>query len=76
MIYNCTSGGLNPIRWGEMELFGRESVTRIPFNDVLWYPGGSFKSSRMVNNMCITLFHVVPAYILDAVSKVTGKKPM
>ncbi|KAK6645006.1 hypothetical protein RUM43_001282 [Polyplax serrata] len=75
-VYNCTSGGQNPIRWMDVETMGHSSLTNLPFNDVIWYPGGSFKSSKIVNNICKSVFHIIPAYIIDAFSIITGRKPM
>lgn len=75
-VYNCTSGSLNPIRWGDIETMGHSAVVNKPFNDVLWYPGGSFKTSKLVNNICTTAFQILPAYLMDIVSRLTGRKPM
>lgn len=75
-MYNCTSGNLNPIRWSDIEDIGHEHILQNPFNDVVWYPGGSFKSSRVMNNICVMALHMIPAYILDTIARVSGKKPM
>lgn len=76
MIYNCTSGNSNPVKWGDIENWGRKYVLKHPLNNVIWYPGGSFKSSRLVNNICIKLYHTFPAYIMDFISIISGRKPM
>ncbi|EEB16462.1 male sterility domain-containing protein, putative [Pediculus humanus corporis] len=75
-VYNCTSGGLNPIRWMDVETWGHSSLTTLPFNDVIWYPGGSFKSSKIINILCQSFFHFIPAYLIDTVSVLIGRKPM
>jgi len=46
-----------------------------PFSDVLWYPGGSFKSNRLVNYVCMVAYQAVPAYVVDALAKLTGRQP-
>jgi fatty acyl-CoA reductase len=76
LVYNCTSGSLNPIRWREIEDTGHELILQNPFSDVLWYPGGSFKSSRVMNSICVMALHMLPAYIFDTVARVSGKKPV
>jgi fatty acyl-CoA reductase len=76
LVYNCTSGNLNPIRWSDIEDIGHEHILQNPFNDVVWYPGGSFKSSRVMNNICVMALHMIPAYILDTIARVSGKKPI
>lgn len=40
------------------------------------YPGGSMKSSRTVHNICVFLFHLLPALFVDALLYLTGNKPM
>ncbi|XP_069702736.1 putative fatty acyl-CoA reductase CG5065 [Periplaneta americana] len=76
VVYNCTSGKLNSIKWKDVEDIGYENILKNPFDDVLWYPGGSFKSSRILNNICVLVFHMIPAYILDLVARMSGKKPI
>jgi fatty acyl-CoA reductase len=76
LVYNCTSGALNPIRWGEIEDIGHQLIVQNPFNDVLWYPGGSFKSSRAIHNICVVALQVIPAYVFDIFARLSGKKPM
>ncbi|XP_046382375.1 putative fatty acyl-CoA reductase CG5065 isoform X2 [Ischnura elegans] len=76
IVYNCTSGSVNPIRWRDVEHLGYRYLLKNPYNDVLWYPGGSFKSSRLVNNACILAFHLAPAYLVDFLATISGKKPI
>ncbi|XP_066999397.2 putative fatty acyl-CoA reductase CG5065 isoform X2 [Anabrus simplex] len=76
VVYNCTSGATNPVRWGDIEEFGSQYILEHPFNDVLWYPGGSFKSSRLMNSVCVVAFHTIPAYVIDLASRLVGKKPI
>ena len=51
-VYNCTSGGVNPVTWGYFETVGMEMTRRFPMENILWYPGGSYKENRMVNSLC------------------------
>lgn len=45
-------------------------------NGVVWYPGGSLKKSRFMHNICILFFHMIPAYVIDALLFLAGYKPM
>ncbi len=74
-IYNCTSGSINPIRWGQIESWGLESILKHPLDTLLWYPGGSFKTSPAYDRVCRVIFHYIPAYIVDFVMMVLRKKP-
>lgn len=45
-VYHVTTGMLNPLTWGDLEQISLKHLRRHPFNDVLWYPGGSFKTNK------------------------------
>ena len=51
-VYNCTTGGVNPVTWGYFETVGMEMTRRFPMENILWYPGGSYKENKMVNTLC------------------------
>ena len=51
-VYNCTSGAINPIRWGQVETMTIDAVRKYPMENVLWYPGGSYKQSDFANRVC------------------------
>ncbi|XP_063218986.1 putative fatty acyl-CoA reductase CG5065 [Bacillus rossius redtenbacheri] len=76
IVYNCTSGSLNPVRWRELEEIGYQYILKYPFNNVLWYPGGSFKNSRLANSVCTVVFHTIPAHLLDLAARLAGRKPI
>ncbi|XP_059487923.1 putative fatty acyl-CoA reductase CG5065 [Neocloeon triangulifer] len=76
LVYNCTSGSLNPIKWHQVEKYGYHYLIEHPFSDVIWYPNGSFKSNRFVNNLSVLAFHMAPALVLDTIARISGKKPI
>ena len=51
-VYNCTSGGINPVTWGYFETVGMKMTRKFPMENILWYPGGSYKENKMVNSVC------------------------
>ena len=51
-VYNCTSGSSNPITWGQLETMGWVALRKYPMENVLWYPGGSYKESAALNAVC------------------------
>lgn len=75
-IYNCTSGTLNSIKWGDIERLVFPLLIRYPSIQVFRSPGGTFKESRLVNDLCCFYDHLIPAYAFDGVMRVIGKKPM
>ncbi|CAG9854647.1 unnamed protein product [Phyllotreta striolata] len=76
-IYNLTSSSEYKISWSEIIEIGRKVIeTKIPLNNVAWYPGGSMKTSRWVHNICFLLFHILPALFVDALLMLLGYKPV
>jgi hypothetical protein len=65
-VYNCTSGGINPITWGQVEAWGLQTLVDNPYQDVFWYPGGSYKENWYLNRFfqvfrissCWKCFHI------------------
>lgn len=76
VIYNCTSGAKNPMRWRDFQVWGQEYLLRYPTSGLLWYPGGSFKKYRLTNFVARVLFQVVPSFIIDLLMRIMGKKPI
>lgn len=74
-IYNCTSSGRNPIRWGEFEAYGREAMFKYPPKEMFWYPNGSLRSNIYAHRICQVVFHSVPAYLFDLLARMTHQKP-
>ncbi|CAH1959206.1 unnamed protein product [Acanthoscelides obtectus] len=76
-IYNLTSSSLYKISWSDIIEIGRKVIeTRMPLNNVAWYPGGSMKKSRIVHNICFYLFHMLPAIFVDTLLYILGFKPI
>ena len=73
LIYNCTSGGTNPITWREIESFALQSIYKFPMKSLLWYPGGSFKKWAFYDRLCRILFHYLPAVLIDACLTIVRK---
>ncbi|CAH0713003.1 unnamed protein product, partial [Brenthis ino] len=73
-ICNITQSGYNPITWGEALDMGRVHVQEFPFSVCLWYPGGSPKSSRLHHLIAVFFFHFLPAYFVDMICILMGKK--
>ncbi|KAH0807838.1 hypothetical protein GEV33_014942 [Tenebrio molitor] len=73
---NATSSEYN-LSWEEIITTGKEVIyNHIPFNGVVWYPGGSIKKSKLVHNVCFYLLQLVPAIIIDTLLVILGYKPI
>ncbi|XP_063632522.1 fatty acyl-CoA reductase 1-like [Cydia splendana] len=65
-VIHLTSSAEVKVTWEEMIEAGREIIlNRVPLNGVAWYPGGSMKHSRLYHNICVLLFHWLPAILVD-----------
>ncbi|XP_034946182.1 putative fatty acyl-CoA reductase CG5065 [Chelonus insularis] len=75
-VYNLTSSHQFKVSWSEILDRGRRITEKVPLNGVLWYPGGSMKKSKLMHNICVLLFHMLPAYFIDTILFFTGHKPI
>ncbi|XP_030368978.1 putative fatty acyl-CoA reductase CG5065 [Scaptodrosophila lebanonensis] len=75
LIYNCCTGQRNPIVWSEFVKYAMTSVRKHPLEGCLWYPTGDLRMNRPLNTLNCILKHFLPAYLLDVVARVMGKKP-
>lgn len=64
------------ITWEQILDTAREVVeTRVPFNLMLWYPGGGPTKSRFYHRFRIILFQIIPALLIDFLLLIVGQKP-
>ncbi|XP_076277547.1 putative fatty acyl-CoA reductase CG5065 [Lasioglossum baleicum] len=75
-VFNLTSSNEFKISWSEIITRGRRITQKVPLNNVVWYPGGSMKKSRLMHNICVLLFHMIPAYFIDSLIFLAGYKPV
>jgi len=75
-VYNCTSGGLNPVTWGQVEVWALSSILKAAYEGAMWYPGGSYKENWYTNRLCQLVFHYGPAHGVDLLCRLVGKKTL
>ena len=75
-VYNCTSGGVNPITWREFGQLTHKYSLEYPSKYVTWYPGFTYRTSRVMHVICAHLFHLLPSAFLDVFLYCTKQKPM
>ncbi|CAD0206947.1 unnamed protein product [Chrysodeixis includens] len=73
-ICNITQSGINAITWGMALDIGRVQVSEFPFSVCMWYPGGSAKSSWIMHQIALFFTHMLPAYFIDLLLFLMGKK--
>ncbi|XP_065216154.1 putative fatty acyl-CoA reductase CG5065 [Planococcus citri] len=76
-IFHLTSSQEWQVSWQEVIDIGKSIVTNeLPLNGVVWYPGGSMKKNKLLHQICVILFHMIPAYVLDFFIFCSGNKPV
>nr|CAD7200385.1 unnamed protein product [Timema douglasi] len=75
-VYNCTSGGMNPVRWEEFGQLTHRHACVYPTSHVMWYPGFTFRTNRLIHKICESLFHFFPAFVVDLILRLQGSKPI
>ena len=75
-VYNVTTGQINKLTWGNFQTHVKETFMEYPCTDVLKVPNPRLTRSAVWRDTCWFLEQMVPAYTMDAVFRLTGRKPM
>ncbi|XP_067347313.1 fatty acyl-CoA reductase 1 isoform X2 [Channa argus] len=75
LVYNCTTGGINPFHWGEVEHHVISSFKRNPLEQAFRRPNANITSNYLINQYWILVSHKFPALIYDLFLRLSGQKP-
>ncbi|XP_069037556.1 fatty acyl-CoA reductase 1 isoform X2 [Lepisosteus oculatus] len=75
LVYNCTTGGVNPFHWGEVEYYVNVSFKMNPLEQAFRRPNVNLRSNPFTNQYWTTVSHTVPALLYDGYLRLTGQKP-
>ncbi|XP_065070979.1 fatty acyl-CoA reductase 1-like [Rhopilema esculentum] len=75
LIYNCTSGNVNPLTWKYLGIYGQLTLKKYPFEEIFRRPNFSFESNRLAYFYWRYVSHRIPAVIADTMSILIGSKP-
>lgn len=73
-VYNCSTGQQNPLTWSMFRKIGFNVWMQNPTVEMLWYPNCSFTMNDKVFKIDQAVSHYLPAYALDLVARMTGKR--
>jgi len=76
VVYNCTSGSLNLITWGQVQKISHFLLKKYPSILIFRCANFEFHSNRLILEMIVSLEHNIPAFLVDLSLKATGHKPM
>ncbi|XP_068168149.1 fatty acyl-CoA reductase 1 [Antennarius striatus] len=75
LVYNCTTGGINPFRWGEVEYHVISTFKRNPLEQAFRRPNVILTSNHLINQYWITVSHKAPAFLYDLYLRLIGREP-
>ncbi|XP_075998005.1 fatty acyl-CoA reductase 1 isoform X2 [Genypterus blacodes] len=75
LVYNCTTGGINPFRWGEVENCINMTFKTNPLEKAFRRPNVNLRSNPFTNQYWTTVSHTLPALLYDCYLGLTGQKP-
>ncbi|XP_076256452.1 putative fatty acyl-CoA reductase CG5065 [Rhynchophorus ferrugineus] len=65
------------LNWEEIIEMGKEVIyNRIPFNGIMWYPGGVMTKNKLWHYFNFILFQIFPALLIDAFLVCLGYPPV
>ncbi|XP_074601051.1 putative fatty acyl-CoA reductase CG5065 [Brevipalpus obovatus] len=76
VVYNCTSGSLNPITWGQMQKISSPLLVKHPSTQIFRFPNAEFHSNRLIHELIVLVEHNIPAFLVDLLFKALGHKPI
>ncbi|XP_034541660.1 fatty acyl-CoA reductase 1 isoform X2 [Notolabrus celidotus] len=75
IVYNCTTGGINPFHWGEVENCINMTFKTNPLEQAFRRPNVNLRSNPFTNQYWTTVSHTLPALLYDGYLRLTGHKP-
>uniref|UniRef100_A0A3B1KCP1 Fatty acyl-CoA reductase n=1 Tax=Astyanax mexicanus TaxID=7994 RepID=A0A3B1KCP1_ASTMX len=75
LVYNCTTGGINPFHWGEIEHHVMSTFKRNPLEQAFRRPNANITSNYLINQYWILVSHKFPALLYDLFLRLSGQKP-
>uniref|UniRef100_A0A8C6XZA5 Fatty acyl-CoA reductase n=1 Tax=Naja naja TaxID=35670 RepID=A0A8C6XZA5_NAJNA len=65
LIFNCTSGNLNPLCWREIEIHVRNTFEKNPLEKPFRIPNITITSNYLVHQYWTFVHHTIPAFLCD-----------
>ncbi|CAB1322844.1 unnamed protein product [Coregonus sp. 'balchen'] len=75
LVYNCTTGSINPFHWGEVEYHVISTFKRNPLEQAFRRPNVNLTTNHLINQYWIAVSHKAPAFLYDLCLRMTGREP-
>ncbi|KAL5239952.1 hypothetical protein ACI65C_007362 [Semiaphis heraclei] len=74
-IYNVVSSNSNPLTWGEFSVLNKKYGSQVPPVKAIWPFMLRLSKNRYEYTILCFLLHILPAFFIDSLAKLTGRKP-
>lgn len=75
-VFHSTTSTCNPFRWVNVETKINQYLHSYPSKSAVWYPTLKLLPSIFLFRLSAIFVHLIPAYILDTVTKLAGGRPI
>lgn len=75
-MYHSTSSTRRPFRWSSVDDKINMYLHKFPLKSAVWYPHLKFLPSVTWFRISAIFVHIIPALILDTVTRIAGGRPM
>lgn len=75
-VYHCTSSTCNPFKWDLVKDKINNYLHTYPLRSAVWYPHLKLLPSLLLFKISAIFVHMIPAYILDTVTRIAGGRPI
>ncbi|XP_055341578.1 fatty acyl-CoA reductase 1-like [Paramacrobiotus metropolitanus] len=72
-VFNFVSGPVNPMTWGFVQTSTLSYYLKNPVEKLYRVPSAQFTQSRLIHEFWRWTDHLIPAYIIDGISKMQSK---
>ncbi len=75
IVYNCTSGQINKVKWGTLKNYCLSSINIYPFENIFLTPGFTLSKYKCICNVKTFFLQTMPAYVADFFLRLFLRKP-
>ncbi|XP_053945507.1 fatty acyl-CoA reductase wat-like [Anastrepha ludens] len=73
-IYNFVPDERNMLKWDTYRRTLEEHAPNMPLTQMIWYPFAIVVKSKLLYNILILFYHIIPGYIIDFLLLLMGRK--
>ncbi|XP_060844912.1 putative fatty acyl-CoA reductase CG8306 [Rhopalosiphum padi] len=75
-VFHCTTSTCNPFHWKDLSSILSDTLHKYPIYGSVWYPNIKFLPNLNMYWISSAIYHFIPAYILDSITKLAGRRPV